>query len=54
MDSAFWYVIDNGITDESQYPYKGKDQKCIYTSKMKKFSITDCAEVIPANNTIAL
>lgn len=53
MDAAFWYVIDNGITDDSLYPYKEKDQKCIYTSKMKKFGISDCAEV-PANKTVAL
>ena len=30
MDAAMWYVIDNGITTESQYPYKGKVKKFIY------------------------
>lgn len=24
MDTAFWYVIDNGITTEDQYPYKAR------------------------------
>lgn len=29
MDAAFDYVIENGgITTESQYPYKAKDQRC--------------------------
>ena len=30
MSTAFWYVIDNGITLDSKYPYKAKDQKCSY------------------------
>lgn len=53
MDAAFWYVKDNGITTEDKYPYKGKDQKCAYTSSMKVYQNSDCAEV-PANKTIAL
>jgi hypothetical protein len=24
MDAAMWYVIDNGITSETTYPYKGR------------------------------
>ena len=28
MDNAFQYVIDNGITTETVYPYKGKDLTC--------------------------
>ena len=35
MDTAFMYVIDNGITTEQKYPYKAKDQKCAYTQKIK-------------------
>lgn len=45
MDAAFWYVIDNGIALDSKYAYTGKDGKCSYTSKMKAFSINDCAEI---------
>ena len=50
MDSAFRYVIDNGITTDSQYPYVAKDQKCAYTPAMKVFQNSRCAEV-PANQT---
>jgi len=50
MDAAMWYVIDNGITTESQYPYKGKDQTCAYKPTMEAYRIKDCAEV-PANKT---
>ena len=53
MSAAFWYVIDNGITEDSLYPYKAKDQKCAYTPSMKKYSISGCAAV-PANKTKAL
>ena len=53
MDSAMWYVIDNGITSEARYPYKGKDQPCTYNSTMKVYQISDCAEV-PANKTSSL
>jgi len=28
MESAFQYVIDNGITTEAAYPYKGVDGTC--------------------------
>ena len=24
MDQAFWYVIDNGIATNEQYPFNGK------------------------------
>lgn len=53
MPNAFWYVIDHGITTESKYPYKGRDQKCAYTDSMKAYQIKGCAEV-PANKTNAL
>jgi len=44
MDAAFWYVIDNGIALEKDYPYTGKDGKCRYNNKtMKPFHINDCA-----------
>jgi len=53
MDAAMWYVIDNGITDETQYPYKAKDQKCAYKDTMKVYQIKNCAEVV-ANKTVEL
>ena len=53
MDAALWYVQDNGIALDSKYPYKARNQKCAYTSKMKAFSNNGCADV-PANKTIAL
>jgi hypothetical protein len=28
MDNAFLYVIDNGITTEDAYPYKGRGGTC--------------------------
>lgn len=53
MDAAMWYVIDNGITDETQYPYKARDQKCAYKDTMKVYQIKNCAEVV-ANKTVEL
>lgn len=43
MDSALWYVIDNGIALESKYPYTAKDGKCHYNQSLRAFSISDCA-----------
>lgn len=28
MDNAFRYVIDRGITDDTSYPYKGRETSC--------------------------
>jgi hypothetical protein len=53
MDAAMWYVIDNGITTETLYPYRGRDQKCAYKDTMKAYQIKNCAEVTP-NKTHAL
>lgn len=53
MNAAFWYVIDNGIALDKDYTYTARDGKCKYTSKMKSFSINDCAD-IEANKTAAL
>ena len=30
MESAFQYVIDNGLTNSNAYPYKARDQTCAY------------------------
>jgi hypothetical protein len=44
MDAAFWYVIDNGISLDTKYPYTARDGKCVYKpDTMKAFQINDCA-----------
>ena len=53
MDAAMWYVIDNGITDETRYAYTGRDGKCTYKDTMKAYQIKNCAEVT-ANKTLEL
>jgi len=53
MDAAMWYIIDNGITNETLYPYRARDQKCAYKDTMKVYQIKNCAEVT-ANKTAAL
>lgn len=45
MDEAFFYVIDNGITSESKYPYKGVGGQCQYTAADEVFRIRDCTDV---------
>jgi len=45
MDEAFFYVIDNGITLESKYPYKGVGGQCQYTAADEAFRIHDCTDV---------
>lgn len=39
MDQAFWYVIDNGVTNIDQYAWVGQDQKCVYKATMKVMQI---------------
>jgi len=51
MDSAFEYIRDKGITTESDYPYKGKDQACAKNGgDLKLTGFVD----IDAGNTNAL
>jgi len=56
MDYGFQYVIDNGITTESAYPYKAVDQKCKVQGgdfKITKFtdvSSGNCADLTDALN----
>jgi hypothetical protein len=47
MDNAFFYVIDNGIANETAYPYRGIGQQCKYTASMKAFQISDCTDITP-------
>jgi cathepsin L len=44
MDYGFEYIIDNGITDEADYPYKARDQKCS-TGKPVKATISSYKDV---------
>ena len=52
-ENSFLYTIDNGITSEPRYPYKGVQGDCSYTGDKKIFGITACANV-KANSTKAL
>lgn len=38
MTYAFDYIVDNGIATQTEYPYKGRDQKCAKTGGAKKIS----------------
>eukprot|EP01017_Pseudomicrothorax_dubius_P024561 TRINITY_DN2609_c0_g1_i2.p1 TRINITY_DN2609_c0_g1~~TRINITY_DN2609_c0_g1_i2.p1 ORF type:complete len:403 (+),score=116.29 TRINITY_DN2609_c0_g1_i2:112-1209(+) len=49
MDSAFQYVIDNGIEQESDYPYKAQDQRCKADSSKSDRTLKGFADV-PQNN----
>jgi len=53
IENSYWYVIDNGITNEEQYPYTGKQQNCSYTEAKKMYQNSGCAYVKP-NSTKAL
>jgi len=51
MDNAFKFVIDNGITTESAYPYKAVGAECkIQGGSFKISKFTD----IPAGNCQSL
>lgn len=43
MNASFFYVIDNGITFENKYPYRGVGGKCNYNPATDKaWQISDC------------
>lgn len=50
MDSAFKYVIDNGLCSEEEYPYEGTEEKCMGCKEI--INITDYKDVIPNNEDI--
>jgi len=45
MNMSFWYVIDNGITNETSYPYHGVGSTCKYTQSLKVWGISNCVDV---------
>lgn len=51
MNYAFKYVVDNGITTEEKYPYKGVDQKC--ASRAGDYKISGFSNV-PVKSSQAL
>jgi KDEL-tailed cysteine endopeptidase len=52
MDSAFFYVIDNGLCTESAYPYTASGSVC-KSGCASAVSVKSCSDV-PANNQVAL
>ena len=47
MDSAFNYIIDNGICDETEYPYSATKGTCNECSSV--VTLADCNDVSPNN-----
>lgn len=47
MDSAFHYIIDNGICEESEYPYTASKDSCETCSPV--VTLSDCNDVSPNN-----
>ena len=48
MDYGFLYIKDHGISLESEYPYKGKDQKCL--KQTNQFKIKGFIQVHSSEN----
>lgn len=53
MDNAFKYTIDNGLCDESDYPYDMEKNDCKANSCVPKIKINKCFDV-PKNNELAM
>jgi len=49
MSHAFFYVIDNGLCSESDYPYTAKDGTCQSSTCNSQIKLKGCYNV-PANN----
>lgn len=45
MNTAFWYIKDNGITTNDIYPYNGLDNQCKYDPNTAIYKISDCAHL---------
>jgi len=50
MDYAFQYIIDNGITTETAYPYRAVDGTCKSAGKPVAATIRSFKDVTPNNN----
>lgn len=49
MIPAFDYIIENGIEEETNYPYKGKDQKCAHVTSRPSYKFTGY-KVVPESD----
>jgi C1A family cysteine protease len=50
MDNAFKYVELYGIESETDYPFRGVDQKCQYDATKSVYKITGYTDVTPKSN----
>jgi C1A family cysteine protease len=53
MDSAFQYVVENGIETEADYPYEGSDNTCAAVASKSAFKIRGFSDV-PQNSSAQL
>ena len=49
MDSAFEYIIDNGLCSESEIPYKASESDSCFVCGKSKVSMGSCIDVTPVN-----
>lgn len=49
MDGAFHYVMDNGLCEESAYPYNAKGGECSADQCKSVVSLSSCVDVTPDN-----
>ena len=49
MPFAFEYVMDNQISTEKDYPYKGVEGQCRASSMIEKYSLDSFAQIDPVN-----
>jgi hypothetical protein len=49
MNPAFEYIIENGIEEESDYAYRGRDQKCAHSQSKKSYKFSGYS-VVPESD----